>query len=159
MYCIRHFYEKDSESSLASVDKIPAREAYRRGYRAVCEKVQKAQEKYNRLMTYFCHYGNENYRDTVEKAIPGFFLYYDVDFAPTDSIITMDYPVFGIDMETEGIDRLDQYLDAILEEQDFLQQFPKDDVVNMLRSFHPRYEKEFFNLKEIFLMERKAVWK
>ena len=79
----------------------------------------------------------------------GFFLYYDVKFAPTDSIITMDYPVFKMDMNLQGIDRIRQYIDLIWEEQCYLLQFSRSDIINILRSFHPRYEKEYFNIKEI----------
>ena len=126
-----------------------AGEAYRIGYEAVIEKVKATQEKYNKLMQFFDDYGNRNYLDTVEKALPGFFLYYDVKFAPMDNIITMDYPVFGLDMEAEGIDRIRQYLDAIWEEQCYLIKFPRNFILEELRSFHPKYEKEYFNLKEI----------
>ena len=76
-------------------------------------------------------------------------LYYDVKFAPTEHRITLDYPVFGLDMTLEGIDRISQYVDAVYEEQRWLMQFPRTFVIDALRSFHPRYEAEYFNLKEI----------
>ena len=129
---------------------LPAKEAYWHGYDAVVEKVRETQEKYNKLLTFFDDYGNQNYEDTVEKALPGFFLYYDVKFAPMENIITMDYPVPGLDMSLEGIDMIRQYIDAIWEEQHYLMQFPRNEVISKLRSFHPKYEKEFINIKEIF---------
>ena len=102
-------------------------------------------------MLYFDHYENINYRDTVEKALPGFFMYYDAKYAPMEHIITMDYPVFGLDMELEGIDMIRQYLDAIITEQQYLMQFDRNKIIEALRAFHPRYEKEFFNLKEVIV--------
>ena len=76
-------------------------------------------------------------------------MYYDAKYAPMEHIITMDYPVFGLDMELEGIDRIRQYLDAIITEQQYLMQFDRERIIEKLRSFHPQYEKEYFNLKEI----------
>lgn len=102
-----------------------------------------------RVRLIFDHYGNQNYKDTIEKALPGFFLYYDARFSPMDNIITMDYPVFGLDMNLEGIDIIRQYIDSIWSEQCYLMKFPKNYIISELRSFHPKYEKEYFNIKEI----------
>ena len=65
----------------------------------------------------------------------------------------MDYPVFGIDTDLEGIDMIEQYIDAIWEEQCYLLKFPRNYVISELRSFHPQYEREYFNLKEIIEMQ------
>lgn len=145
--------ENDIESSKEFIviksSVLSATEAYELGYQMVVEKVRQTIDKYNELMLYFDHYGNINYRDTVEKALSGFFMYYDAKYAPMEHIITMDYPVFGLDMELEGIDMIRQYLDAIIIEQQYLMQFDRNKIIETLRAFHPRYEKEFFNLKEI----------
>ena len=150
IFCIAHF---ENRNHLLSHSALTAKEVYRLGYAAVIEKVRKTQEKYNDLMLFFDHYENRNYRDTVEKALPFFFLYYDVKFAPMEMMITMDYPVFGLNMELEGIDMIEQYINAIWEEQCYLMKFPRNYVIRALRSFHPKYEKEFFNLKEILELE------
>lgn len=147
LYCIAHF--ETGNHSIITASGIPAKEAYQLGYAAVIEKTRKTQEKYNELMKFFDHYENRNYRDTVEKALLGFFLYYDVKFAPMEHIITMDYPILGLDMNLEGIDRIGQYIDAIWEEQCYLMNFPRSYVISQLRSFHPHYEREYFNLKEM----------
>lgn len=146
IYCIGHAQNGDHA---VAAGPLSATEAYEIGYAAVVEKVRKTIERYNELMKFFDHYGNRNYRDTVEKALPGFFLYYDAKFAPMDHIITMDYPVFGLDMELEGIDRISAYIDAIWEEQMYLRQFSREEVIGRLRSFHPHYEREYFNVREI----------
>lgn len=150
LYCIAHIETGEHQMTASGV--LSAKEAYQSGLNAVIEKTRKAQEKYNKLMQFFDHYDNRNYRDTVEKALPGFFLYYDVNFAPTDYIITMDYPVPGLDTELEGIDRISQYIDAIWEEQCYLMKFRRNFVIDELRSFHPHYEKEYFNLREILTL-------
>lgn len=146
LYCIAHI-ETDNNSIMSA--SIPtAMEAYQLGYEAVIDKVRRTQKQYNEMMENFDHYNNRNYRDTVQKALPGFFQYYDVRFAPMDTIITMDYPVFGLDMNLEGIDMISSYIDAIREEQLYLQSFSRDDIIDMLHSFHHNYEIEFFNLRE-----------
>ena len=59
-----------------------------------------------------------------------------------ETIITMDYPVYGLDMRLEGIDKISQYIDAIWEEQCYLRKYPRSYIINELRSFHSRYEQE-----------------
>jgi len=147
IYCIAHLDYESNHSIILS--KLSAKEAYHIGYEAVVRKVIRTKEKYNRLMAFFDDFGNRNYRDTVEKALRGFFLYYDVKFAPMETIITMDYPVFGLDMTLEGIDMIAQYIDAIWKEQKYLNKFPRDYIIGELYLFHRRYENEFFNIKEI----------
>ena len=152
IYCIAHLEIKDAPVKVDGV--LSARDAYHMGYDAVVDKVGKTLEKYNAMMEFFDCYGNRNYRDTVEKALPGFFLYYDPKFAPMDHIITMDYPIFNIHSQGEGIDIITQYIDGIWEEQMYLKQYPREYVVEMMRSFHPRYEGEFFNLREILGLQQ-----
>ena len=153
IYCISHV--EIGEHNLAASNILTAEDAYHYGFVAVVEKVKDTQRKYNELMNFFDHYGNQNYRDTVEKALPGFFLYYDVKYAPMEHVITMDYPVFGMDMNLEGIDMIRQYIDAIWNEQCYLMKFPREYIISQLRSFHPFYEKEYFNIKEIIEMGRR----
>lgn len=52
-------------------------------------------------------------------------------------------------MNLEGIDMIRQYIDSIWSEQCYLMKFPKNYIISELRSFHPKYEKEYFNIKEI----------
>ena len=56
-------------------------------------------------------------------------------------------------MNLEGIDIIRQYVDAIWEEQCYLLKFPRDFVIDKFRSFHPGYEHEYFNLREIFKLQ------
>lgn len=128
-----------------------AAEIYRAGKEAVLYKVKLTQEKYNRLATTFCDYGNENLRDTVIEAIPGFFKYYDPVFAPQNTIITMDYPVLNRDIALQGIDAVAAYLDAIELEQFFLRRIRPDIVCSILQEFDENYKKQFFNISSIVM--------
>ena len=94
MYAMAHFETRTT--GLMGQNDLSAEEVYKLGYEAVLLKVDTVKEKYKKLMTFFDGYNNRNYKDTVEKAIPGFFKYYDPKFAPMDNIITMDYPVFKL---------------------------------------------------------------
>ena len=64
-------------------------------------------------------------------------------------------PIFGLDMSMEGIDMIAQYIDAIWKEQQYLNKLPKEYVLDQLRLFHPKYENEFFNIKEIVELKMK----
>ena len=156
IFCIAHADYGNStdgkEGTKLHMPGLEAEEAYKLGYESVIRKVKKTKEKYNELILSFDYYGNENYGDTIEKALPGFFMYYDVKYAPVETIITMDYPIIGLDMTLEGIDMIEQYIDAIIQEQQYLKKFPREYVIAKLYKFHPRYEKEFFNIKEIIDM-------
>lgn len=147
LYCIG---ENEKENALVSNAGIPAGEAYWLGYEKVIEKVKRTQEKYNAMVLNFCAYGNENYHDTVTKALPGFFRHYDVMFAPQDTIITMDYPTICPIRKVSGIDAVETYVDYIGLEQKFLGAFPEEYVLKVLRKFQEGYEKQFYNLCSIF---------
>lgn len=136
---------------LKSQGTSPLQEMYRAGYERILEKTQIVQKRYNEMIQDFCAYGNENYRDTVTKAIPGFFRFYDPRLAPQETIITMDYPVLSPLNHLSGIDAIGCYVDAICQEQKFLEKWPEAYVRNVLVCFHSEYRKQFFNLCNIFL--------
>lgn len=72
IYCIAHCNNEMENRLIAS--ELSAEMAYRIGCEAVMSKVKRTQEKYNQLLKFFDDYGNRNYRDTVERALSGFFM-------------------------------------------------------------------------------------
>lgn len=150
LYCIREL-EQTQKNLPANQNIVSPDEAYQLGLEAVMHKAKETQKKYNELINIFCDYGNENLRDTVTKAVFGFFKFYDPVFAPQDTIITMDYPVLDFKQELQGIDAIAAYVEAIYTEQLFLQKMPKDYVRNVLQQFHPNYQKQFFNISSILI--------
>jgi hypothetical protein len=150
IYCISAC-EKSCEDQQLLFAKLTARQAYETGYEKVVGKVKKAKQKYNKMITGFQAYGNENYHDTVTKAIPGFFLYYDVRFAPQETIITMDYPIIGWLDGATGIDAIEKYVDCISLEQQFLRMLPNDYIFSVLTTFQADYRKQFYNICLIVL--------
>lgn len=148
IYCINE--TRQEENVLYAVG-MSAKEAYQIGYQLVVEKAKKTTTLYNELVCEFQDYGNENYRDTVTKAIPGFLQYYDARFEPYETIITMDYPTLTPVTGLKGVDAVYQYVKYISFEQHFLQKFPGEYVCRILEKHHGDYRKQFFNLCGIIL--------
>lgn len=148
LYTLR-IYEK--EGSLVGGRKPDASEAWRIGQELLARMVQETQEKYRLVCEHFQAYGNRNLQDTFVMALPGFFRLYDRKFAPQETIITMDYPVLSKTSGVTGILAIDQYLDAIAAEQNFLQRFPEEYVKGILMRFQKDYQSQFFNLGRIVL--------
>lgn len=148
LYTLR-IYEK--EGSLVGGRKPDASEAWRIGQELLARMVQETQEKYRLVCEHFQAYGNRNLQDTFVMALPGFFRLYDRKFAPQETIITMDYPVLSYASGLTGILAIDQYLDAIAAEQNFLQRFPEEYVKGILMRFQKDYQSQFFNLGRIVL--------
>lgn len=148
LYCIK---ECERGNILVGKDGIFASEAYQLGYKKVLEKVKRAKENYNEMVLNFCSYGNENYYDTVIKALPAFFRYYDICFAPQENIITMDYPTLRQIQYMSGIDAIDKYIQYICLEQKFMQAFPEKYVCDIFMRFQEDYKKQFYNLCSILL--------
>ena len=123
LYCIDQCREG---RQLTDSRGLTAREAYECGYELVMQKVKRTQELYNEMIMDFCAYGNENYRVTVEKAIPGFFRYYNAKFAPQETIITMDYPTIRPIADETGINAVAKYVEYISYEQRFLRALPQE---------------------------------
>ncbi len=152
LYCIGMCEKNILENQLpVSGDNLSARDAYRAGYRAAARKVAQTREKYNEMITEFRAYGNENYQDSVTKAIPGFFLYYDVKFAPQETIITMDYPTLRPITDMTGINAIEKYVDFICLEQRFMNQFPENYICDVLERYEKNYRRQFYNICRIVL--------
>ena len=102
-------------------------------------------------MKIFDAYGNRNYKDTVQKAIKGFFLYYNPLIAPQENIITMDYKLICPINELKGIKAISAYVDGIYLEQIFLGNMPREHILQVLSTFHSDYKNQFFNICSILL--------
>ncbi len=164
LYCIGEYEASYSEhaslhsskiinNELRENRKISAGEAYLTGYQNVLQKVVDTFRFYNEMIIRFYAYGNENYRDTVEKGIPGFFKWYNPQFAPQDSIITMDYPTICRIEGSTGIDAIAQYLKYIALEQEFLGKFSEEYVIDTLTAYHADYRWQFDNICSIVLRD------
>lgn len=136
---------------------MTAAESYRQGFEKVLEKTRRTQERYNEMIADFRAYGNENYRDTVLKALPEFFMKYDPRFAPQETIIGMDYPTLLTVSEETGIDGVERYVSYISLEQRFFRKLPEGMAEELLTRFHEEYREQFFNLGSIPLRHMLAA--
>lgn len=138
-YCINEAEMELNQCPLAT-ERIYAELMYESGLGIVQEKVRKALIVYNELLPEFESYGIHCYTDTVAKGLPEFFRWYDVKFAPQESILTLDYPVLPDLSDWSGIDRIERYIMCIRLEQSFLKQFPKVFVEKALCQYNAEYK-------------------
>ncbi|MCI7812933.1 MAG: DUF6179 domain-containing protein [Lachnospiraceae bacterium] len=150
LYCI---HACESGNMPVSSVRLSAMEAYQLGYQKVFEKVSRTQEKYNEMICDFCAYGNENYYDTVTKALPAFFRHYNAQFAPQETIITIDYPTLRPIQNLTGIDAIEQYVEDLFLEQTFFNSFSREYVYHVLICFQETYQRQFYNLCRIVLRD------
>lgn len=129
--------------------KVSAEKAYELGVACVTKKVKLSLALYNRIMETFDSYGNHCLQDTMVKGIPEFFKWYDVKFAPQNTILTLDYPVQEDLREYTGVDAIWEYLCCIRAEQKYLRKLPREFVIEMLRSYCEDYEDMIENLRQI----------
>ena len=148
LYCI---HQCEDNNQLMSKGEMDAKKIYQAGYQRLIQKVQNTQIVYSEMIEKFNAYGNENYNDTVNKAIPGFFRYYDARFAPQETIITMDYPTICPITDCSGIDAIEKYVLYISYEQQFMSGLPHEYVQDVLFRYQASYKKQFYNICSIIL--------
>lgn len=147
LYCI-HELKEINGNLLALSEKIPAQKAYEIGAAYVKEKAEKALNLYNRIMPGFYHYENQCLYDTFVKGIPEFFKWYDIQFEPQNTILTLDYPVLKDISGYAGIDKIFEYIKCIGLEQKFLKSFPAGYVTNILFKIDRNWKESMDNICE-----------
>lgn len=139
-YCIRELEYKRINSFLYTVDLIPAKRAYAEGYQLVVLRINKAKKCYERIIDGFQSYGCKCYYHTVFDELPKFFAEYDPLFAPQKELVTLDYPLMRSNPKRSGIDKIDEYLEALELEQNFLKAFTTFRIQHLLQKQMPGYE-------------------
>ncbi|MDD6306341.1 MAG: DUF6179 domain-containing protein [Clostridiales bacterium] len=146
------YFDGDGDKNSPAGEKLLSpKAAYETGYERIVQKVKEIQKLYNEMILKFNAYGNENYYDTVTKAIPGFFQFYNARFSPQDHLITMDYPTLAPLGDKRGITAIETYLKYICMEQWFLHKIPEDYVISVLTGFQANYKRQFYNICRIIL--------
>ena len=98
-------------------------------------KVKKSLELYHKLLPEFSDYGNPYLSDTVLKGLPEFFQWYDAEFDPQNTILTLDYAVLRDLSSYTGVDRIYEYLLCVSMEQEFLKAFPEGLAGKLIYSY------------------------
>lgn len=148
LYCIHELWES-SGNALSLNKKLSAQRAYEMGAAYVREKTGKALDLYNRILPEFCHYENKCLYDTFVKGIPEFFKWYDIQFEPQNTILTLDYPLLKDISEYTGIDKIFEFIKSIGLEQKFLKLFPAGYVINILSKDNRNWQESMDNICEI----------
>lgn len=139
LYCIRESGDGAYDLSPSGA-KVSAQQAYEAGLIRVEKKVKAALALYNRMLPDFSSYGSSYLYDTFVMGIPEFFKWYDMKFAPQETILTLDYPLLKDLSGCTGIDRIYEFIRCICLEQKFLAVFQERDVINMLTAYNPMYQ-------------------
>lgn len=147
LYCI-HELKEINGNLLALSEKIPAQKVYEIGAAYVKKKTEKALNLYNRIMPGFYHYENQCLYDTFVKGIPEFFKWYDIQFEPQNTILTLDYPVLKDISGYTGIDKIFEFIKCIGLEQKFLKSFPAGYVTNILFKIDRNWKESMDNICE-----------
>ena len=148
LYCIHELWESSGNAPSLN-KKLSAQRAYEMGAAYVRDKTGKALDLYNRILPEFCHYENKCLYDTFVKGIPDFFKWYDVQFEPQNTILTLDYPLLKDISEYTGIDKIFEFIKAIGLEQKFLKLFPAGYVINILSKDNRNWQESMDNICEI----------
>lgn len=143
IYCICECME-DNLPTVGNGERPKADVLYEKGYKKVIAKTKLAKDIYDSFIEDFNDYGCRNYKDTIVKGIPVFFMKYDPMFAPQDHLLTLDYPLMEDDRKESiglcGVDLILFYLQCIRKEQRFLSRFEPEAIKEMLRRIRPEYE-------------------
>lgn len=148
LYCIHELWESSGNAPSLN-KKLSAQRAYEMGAAYVREKTGKALDLYNRILPKFCHYENKCLYDTFVKGIPEFFKWYDIQFEPQNTILTLDYPLLKDISEYTGIDKIFEFIKSIGLEQKFLKLFPAGYVINILSKDNRNWQESMDNICEI----------
>ena len=112
-------------------------------------KVMYIKVKQNKLKT-----KNTTYNNTILGGIQGFLKIYDPDFNAQDMKITADYPLYNnLIGKLEGVEFINEYVNAIYIENQFCNLFPSENIEHLLNGYSPEYEDLVINIFEIVLLE------
>lgn len=148
LYCIHELWESSGNAPSLN-KKLSEQRAYEMGAAYVREKTGKALDLYNRILPEFCHYENKCLYDTFVKGIPEFFKWYDIQFEPQNTILTLDYPLLKDISEYTGIDKIFEFIKSIGLEQKFLKLFPAGYIINILSKDNRNWQESMDNICEI----------
>ena len=132
IYCVEE-YEMSFSHGLRAETPPPVHEVYKAGYEAVLQKVYGAKTLYEELLREFQDYGCGNYKNTVLKGMPQFFVRYDPVFCPQDHLLTLDYPLLWENCSLRGVDRIEEYLRGLSLEKEFLNLFDPENLRALLK--------------------------
>lgn len=151
IYCIREV-ELIEYTPIIPAEVMTVQQAYEAGLHCIEKKVKNSLNLYNQILSRFKSYENICLHDTFMKAIPEFFKWYNIQLAPQNTILTLDYPVLKDISVYTGIDKIYEFLLCVSLEQKFLNLFSEDYIISLLMKNNPCYEDMIENICEIVLL-------
>ncbi len=135
LYCLQESGTEPSALARAGGGGLSLAGRYETGRRLVREKAQRLRDLYHELLSDFEDYGVPCLRETITEGLPAFFLHYDMEFAPQNTLLLMDYPLLCGPVEGSGVDAVWEYTKGIFMEQQFLGGFDKGYLSAVLRAY------------------------
>lgn len=150
LYCLNEY---SSSSTISPVQSgISVKEQYRLGLRLLYEKVEAIRMIFNEVSSNFDDYEVKCLYDTVQKGIPQFLKWYDIEFCPQNTILSLDYPLLKDYNPLKGADAVYEYIRGIQTEQTFLGAFDRGYVVQVLEKYNLEYRDMVENICGIVLI-------
>lgn len=149
VYCVREYEASGVNGVMTS--RPEAEQAYKLGYDIAVRKVHEMKSLYHQMIGDFKSYGVLCLEDTVLRGIPEFLKWYDVRYAPQNTLLTLDYPILRDISKSSGIDAVYTYVKSICLEQDFLAAFDAVYIQQLLRSYSSGYKDMIENVCSIVL--------
>lgn len=116
------------------------RQIYAEGLNIVRSCVEDSKKLYQEIANTKLMIPMEAYNDTIDKALPEFFLTYDVEFAAQDTVSLMDYPLVFDDQSISGIFYINQYLQKLKLETRFCSCFRPESILQFLCGYGAKYD-------------------
>ncbi|MGF6990598.1 hypothetical protein M2145_000965 [Lachnospiraceae bacterium PF1-21] len=126
-------------------ENTPLEVLYQQGLEITKKKVYRAKAVYTKIIEDFRDYGVENYRETILKGMPAFFLNYDPIYLPQNHILTLDYPPLHQVVDKRGADLILEYLEDIRAEQHFLNRFSENAIIQVLEEVSSDYRQDYLD--------------
>jgi hypothetical protein len=82
---------------------------------------------------------NAVYSDTIEKSLPMFFKYYDIQFMAQEIPCDIDYPLYFMVDGLDGIEYILEYMQRLYPENMFCSFFPPENMERLLTAACPGY--------------------
>lgn len=155
MYTIAHAYVGDKK--LVVGEGLSAQEAYEIGYQNLIKQQKRVKMKYKLLLKSFDDYGSTTYASAVRGDVAKFFENYNIKYFPTRSVVQLEYQLEHGYKSSEGLDMIEEFVDAVWDEQIYLRKYPRQYVKKKLLSYDKNYGQYVDNLKVIFDMRNDCV--
>jgi hypothetical protein len=140
LYTIRENFNANTSVISLSGEDADYNALYQHGIILIKTKLYQVKMLYEIIMSEFEDYGCKNYRDTVCVGIMEFLKRYDMKFDPQNQLLSLDYPLlYGLPDE-RGVDMILTYLKGIRLEQQFLANFDRQAIINVLTGIMPSYK-------------------